>query len=427
MTVEILHPGHLKIIQTARELGEITVGLLTDEAISKYKRLPLLNYEQRKIIVSNIQGVTNVIPQHDIDYTENLKQLKPDFLVHGDDWKRGPAKVIRQSAIDTLAEWGGKLIEPESTPGLSASFLSEEVRKIGTTPDLRRSSLRRLIGSKGLVRIMEVHNGLTGLIVEQTKVKDGLHVKEFDGMWESSLTDSTSKGKPDTGSVDVSSRIATIEQILEVTTKPIIVDADNGGLPEHFTFTVRSLERLGVSAVIVEDKIGAKKNSLFGTDVKQTQDSIEDFSRKINIGKKSQITEDFMVIARVESLILNKGQEDALKRTRAYIEAGADGIMIHSKSKEPNEIIEFCKAFKLLPKTVPLIVVPSTYDTIHEDELEELGVNVVIYANHLLRSAFPAMVKTAETILNSGRAMEVRDACLPIKEIINLIPGGDVH
>lgn len=425
MTADILHPGHLNIIKTAEALGEVTVGLLTDEAVAAHKRLPVLNYDQRKVIVENIKGVARVIPQKTMDYTENLRAMKPDFVVHGTDWQHGPASLIREQVIQVLKEWDGQLIEPQSTEGLTSSFLASELRKLGTTPEIRRKSLKRLLKVKPIVKIMEVHNGLTGLIVETTKVEDGLNVSEFDGMWESSLTDSASKGKPDTGSVDVSSRIQTIEQILEVTTKPMIVDVDNGGLPEHFVFTVKSMERHGISAIIVEDKIGVKRNSLFGTDVEQQQDSIEAFCHKIRTGKKAQVTDEFMIIARIESLILKQGQEDAIKRAKAYIDAGADGIMIHSQAKTPDEILAFCKEYNQIPNKVPLVVVPTSYDQITEEELAKNGVKIVIYANHLLRSAFPAMVKTAKSILTHKRSMEAREHCMSISEIINLIPHSD--
>ena len=426
MTVDILHTGHINIIKRARELGDVIVGLLTDEAVAKFKRLPLLGYDQRREIVENIRGVSEVVPQHDIDYTENLRRLRPDFVVHGDDWRSGPAAHVRNRVIEVLKEWGGRLVEPRAAEGLSSSFLVREMRKAGTTPDIRRTLLRKLVGAKPLVKVLEVHNGLTGLIVENTHVNVDGRMVEFDAMWESSLTDSASKGKPDTAAVDISSRIATIEQILEVTTKPIIVDADNGGLPEHLTFTVRSLERLGVSAVIIEDKAGAKRNSLFGTDVVQTQDSIDSFAQKIRAGKKSQVTEEFMIIARVESLILKQGLDDAIRRAEAYIEAGADGIMVHSNAASAKEFIEFCGVFNRLERRAPLVAAPTTYDTITERELIDAGVSVVIYANHLLRSAFPAMVRVAESILKHGRCFEVRDHCMPIEQIINLIPSGEI-
>jgi phosphoenolpyruvate phosphomutase len=422
MAVDFLHTGHLNIIAKAQELGEVVVGVLTDKAIASYKRLPVLEFEQRKIIFENLKGVSRVVEQDSASYETVLTELRPDYVVHGDDWKTGPQSKRRQEVIDLLAGWNGELVEPAFTEGLSSGKMASHVRSQGITPDLRRGTLKRLLDAKGLVRIIEVHNGLTGLIAESTTVEVDGEVREFDGMWESSLTDSTSKGKPDTQAVDISSRVSTIDQILEVTTKPIIVDADNGGLPEHFAFTVRTLERHGVSAVIIEDKIGAKRNSLFGTDVKQTQDTIEDFSSKISIGKKAQVTEDFMIIARIESLILKQGMEDALKRANAYVDAGACGLMIHSKEKKPDEILEFCKKFRAEHKSVPLIVVPSTYGIITEDELASVGVNIVIYANHLLRSAFPAMTKTAQTILKNKRCQEVDDFCMPIKEIISLIP-----
>jgi len=415
----------MNIFRVARELGDITVGLLTDKAIATYKRLPFLTYEERKAVVEGIKGVMDVVPQESRDYVENLQKLKPDYVVHGDDWRKGIQKDIRERVIEVLEEWGGELVEPGYTLDISSTELANAVREVGTTPAIRMKQLRRLLEVKPLVRVLEAHNGLSGLIVEKTQVTEGNKLKEFDGIWISSLTDSTAKGKPDIGAVDLTSRVNTIEQVLEVTTKPIIVDVDNGGLTEHFVFMVRTLERLGVSALIVEDKVGLKKNSLFGTDVGQTQDSVENFSNKISAGKQAQVTRDFMIVARIESLILKAGMKDALERARAYIKAGADGIMIHSKEKRPDEILEFCGEYSKLNVKVPLVAVPTTYDTITESELVEAGVDIVIYANHLLRSAYPAMKEVAETILRNERLSEVGDKCMPVNEILNLIPGGN--
>ncbi|MFK7832132.1 MAG: phosphoenolpyruvate mutase [Winogradskyella sp.] len=423
MSADLIHPGHLNILNEAAKLGEVTVGLLTDKAIASYKRLPYLEYDQRKIVLENLKAVHKVIPQETLDYRPNLNQEKPDFVVHGDDWKEGVQKQTRQQVIDTLETWGGKLVEVPYTKGISSTQLNNALKEIGTTPDIRRARLRRLIESKEIVRIIEAHNGLTGLIAEQITVDINGQKREFDGMWASSLTDSTSMGKPDIEAVDITSRTNNINNLVEVTTKPIIFDGDTGGKIEHFVFTVRTLERLGVSAVIIEDKIGLKKNSLFGTDVQQYQDTIENFSKKIQAGRNARVTKDFMVIARVESLILKAGMEDALARAKAYIEAGADGIMIHSKETSPDEILEFCSKYNEFSKKAPLIAVPSSYNTITEDELATAGVNVVIYANQLLRSAYPAMVETAKSILTHKRSYESRDNCISIKEILELIPG----
>ncbi|MEO6695298.1 MAG: phosphoenolpyruvate mutase [Ignavibacteria bacterium] len=424
MSADLIHPGHLNIIKEASKLGEVTVGLLTDKAIAGYKRLPYLTFDQRKIIIENIKGVEKVIAQETLDYVPNLIMLKPDYVVHGDDWKKGIQSNTRQRVIDTLKEWNGELVEIEYTKGISSTQINKSLKEIGTTPDIRMKRLKRLLEVKPLVRLIEAHNGLTGLIVENFQLIKNNTSKEFDGMWLSSLTDSTAKGKPDIEAVDVTARMQTLNDIIEVTTKPIIYDGDTGGRPEHFVFTVKTLERLGVSAVIIEDKTGLKKNSLFGTDVDQTQDSIEDFSHKISTGKKCQITNDFMIIARVESLILKKGIEDAITRAKAYIDAGADGIMIHSKEKDPKEILEFCNEFKKFEKKVPLVAVPSTYNIITEKELQDAGVNIVIYANQLLRSAYPAMIETAEMILENERSHEADNKMMPVSEILRLIPGG---
>ena len=423
MSADIIHTGHLNIIHEAQKYGSVTVGILTDEAIASYKRLPYLTYEQRATIVSNLKGVEEVVPQTQLDYTENLLRLKPDYVVHGDDWKQGVQQQTREKIIKTLAQWGGQVIDVPYTKGISSTMLNERLKEIGTTPDIRLKTLRRLINAKKIVRICESHSGLTGLIIENTHVMVNNVRHEFDGMWASSLTDSTSKGKPDIEAVDLTTRLHDLNDALEVTTKPIIFDGDTGGKIEHFAFTVRTLERLGISAIIIEDKVGLKKNSLFGTAVKQEQDSIEGFCAKIRAGKQAQITEDFMVIARIESLIAGKGVEDALERAAAYIEAGADGIMIHSKEKTGDDIKQFCKALREKNASIPIVVVPTTYNHITEDELSSWGVNIVIYANHLLRAAYPAMVNCAKSILEHGRSLEANDLCMPIKEILELIPG----
>ncbi|PIP31490.1 phosphoenolpyruvate mutase [bacterium (Candidatus Gribaldobacteria) CG23_combo_of_CG06-09_8_20_14_all_37_87_8] len=426
MRADLIHNGHIKILEIARGYGEVIVGLLTDEAIATYKRAPLLKYEQRKQIVENLLGVSKVIPQKTLDYVENLRKIKPDIVVHGDDWRTGVQRETRERVVNALKEWGGTLVEPKYDPHILSITPEDYLFSQGVSPMHRLRELRRLLSFKPLIRILEAYNGLSGLIAEKAKVIKGEKTLEFDGIWESSLTDSVSKGKPDIATVDVTSRIQTIEQILEVTTKPLIVDGDNGGLIEHFVFTVKSLERLGVSAVIIEDKIGSKRNSLFGTDVYQEQDTIADFCEKINCGKKAQVTDDFMIIARIESLILKIGIEDALKRAKAYIDAGADGIMIHSKEKTPEEIFEFCEKYKKIKFRVPLVAVPSTYSSVREKQLEKAGVRIVIYANQLLRSAYPAMVNAAESILRHGRAQEAdRKYCISVAEVLKLIPGAN--
>lgn len=422
MGTDLVHHGHINIIEKARELGEVTIGLLSDEAVSKFARVPFLSFDERKQILENIKGVHEVIPQEELDYEKNLKALKPDFVVHGDDWKTGPQRHIRDKVIKTLAEWGGELVEPEYTSGISSTGLRQALKEIGNTPDIRRRMLRRMLDNNHLVKVMETHNGISGLIVEDTKVELDGEVREFDAMWLSSLTDSTAKGKPDTEYVDRTSRFATINDILDVTTKPMILDGDTGGVAEHFAMLVRNIERLGLSAVVIEDKVGLKRNSLFGTEVEQTLDTIEGFCEKIQAGKKAQVTDEFMIFSRLESLIADKGMEDALTRAKAYIAAGTDGIMIHSRHKDGKEIMEFMKEYQKFEVKVPVISVPSSYNQFTEDELKAAGFNIVIYANHLLRTAFPAMKKTAESILTHKRSKEVDGDCMSIKEILTILP-----
>jgi len=424
MSADLVHPGHLNIIKKAKELGDVVIGLLTDQAIASYKRVPYMTYEERRAVIEEIKGVTRVIPQDTLDYVPNLKSLRPDYVVHGDDWREGVQAKTRQKVIDALSEWGGELVEVPYTKGISSTRLQSAIKEVGTTPEIRLKSLKRMLNAKPLLRFLDIHTALSGLIIENARVETEDGFREFDGMWGSSLTESTSKGKPDIEAVDITSRLLTLNEVLEVTTKPILFDGDTGGRIEHFGFTVKTLERLGVSAVVIEDKTGLKKNSLFGTEVDQTQDSIENFSLKIQAGKAAQATRDFMIIARIESLILKRGMDDALARARGFLAAGADGILIHSREKSPDEVFEFCRHYNQFPNRKPLVVVPTSYNQVTEQEFIDHGVNIVIYANQLLRSSYPAMVTTAKSILLHGRSLEAEAKMMSIKEVIELIPGG---
>ena len=421
-STDIIHSGHLAILRKAAQLGELTVGVLSDNAVASFKRYPLLPFEERKNLFENINGVSRVVCQDTLSYKGVIEELRPDILVHGDNWRQGFQKPIREEAEALLREYGGELVEfpYSSSPELLA--IEQRSRADASLPDIRRARLKNLLDLKGCVRIMEAHSGLSGLIVENAAVYQDGYARSFDGMWVSSLCDSTMKGKPDIELVDMTSRLQTINEIMDVTTKPIILDGDTGGLTEHFVHHVKTLERMGVSAIIIEDKIGLKKNSLFGTEVEQQQDSIENFCAKIQAGKHAMRTKDFMIIARIESLILEQGMEDALRRAFAYAGAGADGIMIHSRRKEPDEIFEFVEKFRAEDAVTPIVVVPTSFNSVTEEEFQARGVNIVIYANQLIRSAFPAMMRTAECILENHRAKEADEQCMPIKEILTLIP-----
>ena len=418
---DVIHDGHLNILNEAKKYGRVIVGCLSDKALIRYNRFPTVSQEERVKLYRSLEGVDEVVIQADMLYDDVLMLIQPDIVIHGDNWKEGPEKAIRDHVEKIVKGYGGELIDIPYTYNEKVKKLDLQLKEKLSMPEYRRKRLRQLIEMTPVVKTMEAHSGLTGLIVEKTVVEHEGKLDQFDAMWVSSLCDSTAKGKPDIELVDMTSRFRTIDDIMEVTTKPIIFDGDTGGLTEHFVYTVRSLERMGVSAVIIEDKTGLKKNSLFGTEVEQTQASIEDFSEKIAAGKKAQLTDDFMIIARIESLILERGMEDALERAAAFVKAGADGIMIHSRRKDPAEILEFCDKFRETDKKTPIVVVPSSFNTITEAELAEHGVNIVIYANQLTRSAFPAMKKTAEDILKYHRAKEVDDRLMPIKDIITLI------
>ena len=421
-STDMLHSGHIAIIKKAEKLGKLVVGILSDEAVASFKRFPLIPYEDRKTLFENIWGVSRVIKQETLSYRDVLNELKPDIVVHGDDWQEGFQKPIREEVVEILNGYGGELVEFPYDKDSRYDELEKQSRLQLGMPDYSRGRLRKLINLKKTVTALEAHSGITGLIAEKTTVLQNGRTYQFDAMWVSSLCDSTAKGKPDIELVDMTSRFRTIDDIMEVTTKPIIFDGDTGGLAEHFVYTVRSLERMGVSMVIIEDKVGLKKNSLFGNEVQQTQDSIENFSAKIAAGKRAQKTKDFMICARIESLILEKGMEDALERAFAFVQAGADAIMIHSRKKEPTEIKEFIAKFRAKDTTTPIVLVPTSFNTVYEDEWKEMGANVIIYANQLTRTGFPAMQNAAKTILENHRAKECDDLCMPIKDIITLIP-----
>ncbi len=421
LSADILHEGHINILKIANKFGDVTVGLLTDQAIASYKKIPHLSYKQREIVLKNIKYVKKVIPQKTLDYRPNLIMLKPNYVVHGDDWKTGIQRQTRQRVIRTLKKWKGRLIEPNYTKNISSTLIKENILKVGTSPDTRKSKLRRVMNAKKIVRILESHSALTGMMIENLKIIKNENYNEFDGMWSSSLTDSVLRGKPDNQSVDYSTRISGLNEIFEVTTKPLIFDADNGGRLEHLPYMIKSLERMGVSAAIIEDKVGLKKNSLFKNQKGTKQDSIQGFCKKIKKAKETKISDNFLIIARVESLILGKSLNDALKRAIAYSKAGADAILIHSKKNTPNEVFSFAKKFKKSKYFKPMVAVPSSYSKTYEKDLIKNGFKIVIYANHLMRASYPAMTSAAKTILLNKRSYELEKKISSIKEIISLI------
>ncbi|MDX1608404.1 MAG: phosphoenolpyruvate mutase [Candidatus Spechtbacterales bacterium] len=423
MCADILHPGHLNIIKEGQKLGEVVVGLLTDEAVASYKRLPLMSYDQRFEVVNNIKGVSNVIPQTTLDYRPNLLKLKPDYVVHGADWQSGTQEKTRQQVLDAISEWGGSLVEPKYTEGISSTKMHEKIKSVGISPDMRLSQLNRLLHAKKTVRAIEAHNGLSAIVAENTQIKnESGEIEQFDALWISSFTDSTAKGKPDIELIDKTSRLATINEILDVTTKPILVDGDTGGHPKHFAHTVKALERLGISAVVIEDKNGLKRNSLHKDKNEHSQEDIDVFVSKIRAGLEARINDEFMVIARIESFILGKDQKDALSRAKAYIDAGASAIMIHSKDKNGSDVKKFCEFYNKFENRRPLMLVPTSYNKTTEEELSEWGANIIVHANHLLRASYPAMQKAAKVILESNRSFEVEEICTPVEEFFKIIP-----
>ena len=421
-STDMIHSGHIEIIRKAEKLGNLIIGVMSDEAVASYKRFPLLPYEERKTMFENITGVTKVVEQKTLSYKDVLEKYRPDIVVHGDDWKEGFQKPLRNEVCTILASYGGQLVEFPYSKNEKYEEIERRARSELSLPDIRRSRLRKMLAAKGLIIAMEAHDGITGLICEKTVISDQGGAHQFDAMWSSSLCDSTAEGKPDIELVDMTSRFRHINEIMEVTTKPIIFDGDTGGFTEHFVYTIRTLERMGVSMIIIEDKTGLKKNSLFGTEVTQTKDFIENFCEKIAAGKKAQKTRDFMICARIESLILERGMEDVSARAFAFTRAGADAIMIHSRKKDPSEIFEFVEMFRKEDMLTPIVVVPTSFNTVTEEEFKEKGVNIVIYANQLTKTGFPAMQAAARTILENHRAKEADDMCMSIKDIITLIP-----
>lgn len=420
-STDIIHSGHINIIQKAAQLGRVVAGVLCDRCVAIYEKYPLLPEQERVKILENITGIDRVVVQNDIYYDEVIRKLRPDYVVHGDNWRTGYQKPVRERVIETLKEWGGELVEFPYTSNETLATISQSLESRVGMPETRRQWLQYKMKSGEITRIMEAHDGLSALLVERTKVGQPGKESVYDGLWISSLCDSTVKGKPDTELVDLTARLQTVSQILDVTTKPIVFDMDTGGMLEHFVYNIATIEKAGVSAVIIEDKTGLKRNSLFGTSVEQNQESIGNFCEKIRAGKSVIKSGNFMLIARIESLILKQGLEDALARAMAYVEAGADGIMIHSKETSPQEVFAFCDQFRAVDPVTPIVAVPTTYCSVTEEELLARGVNMVIYANQLLRASYPMMEKTARSILEHHRALESEDMCMSIKHILSLI------
>jgi phosphoenolpyruvate mutase len=423
LTADPLHHGHINIIREASKLGDLYIGLLTDSAIAPNKRLPFLTWHQRKKIVENIVGVKMVIAQDEWDYAPTIRTLKPDIMVHGTDWLDGPLAPFRARALEALGSYGGDLVEIPYTKDVSSSAIQSFQFQNGILGEVRTNSLKRLIVAKDIVRILEAHNPLSGILVEESFIDVNGIRKEFDGMWSSSLTDSTSRGLPDTEALSLNWRINNISDIFAVTTKPLIIDADTGGQIDHFELAVRQMDKLGISACIIEDKKGLKRNSLLGNSVEQTIEDPKIFSKKIEVGRNARINPNFMVIARIESLILDRGIDDAIERAFLYTDAGADGIMIHSRMTTPNETFEFAEIYRKKFPDVPLVIVPTTFNSVNEQQLVNVGFNVVIYANHMLRAAVPAMRRAAEGILRNGRSKEIEGDIEKMSSILSLIPG----
>ncbi len=422
MTMEILHNGHLKILKEARRHGRVTVGLLTDQALENKKALPLLSFEQRREILEALDCVDEVIAQDTWGFDAVLDRHKPKVFVHGDKWD-GPLQGMRERVIAKLESYGGQFVELPYSHEFDTGNIAPQMTAALASPYARQKAFRRLLQSHRLVRLLEAHSPLAALIGENMQVEREGKTLQFDGFWSSSLTDSTEMGLPDIEALDMSRRFQNIDEIFEVTTKPLVMDADTGGKPEHFELRARTMERMGIAAAIIEDKTGLKKNSLLGTDVPQTQATVEQFCEKIQAGIEGQKYNGMMIIARLESLILGKGVDDALMRAEAYVAAGAGAVMIHSKETEPDEVFAFTGQFRQTHPTIPIVVVPSSYNRVMDHELQAHGVKVIIYANHMLRASYKAMDKVARAILANGRTAEIEDDIISIKQILKLIPG----
>ncbi|MDJ0824059.1 MAG: phosphoenolpyruvate mutase [Rhodobacter sp.] len=422
MTAEILHNGHLRILKEAKKHGRVTVGLLTDRALENKKPIPLLSFEQRKEILEALDCVDEVIAQDEWDYDACIDTHKPRVFVHGDKWD-GPLTGMRERAIARLESYGGTFVELPYSHEFDGTHIAPQMAASLATPFAKQKAFRRMMQSKRLVRFLEAHSPLAALIGEHTKVQRNGDVLQYDGFWSSSLTDSTEMGLPDIEALDVTRRLQNIDEIFEVTTKPLVFDADTGGKAEHFELKVRTMERMGIAAAIIEDKTGLKKNSLLGTSVPQTQASIPEFQEKIRAGIEGQKYRGMMIIARLESLILGQGIDDALRRADAYVTAGAGAVMIHSKERDPAQVFAFTDAFAQDHPEVPIVAVPSSYNTVHDHELQAHGIKMIIYANHMLRSSYKAMEQTARAILEHGRTAEIEDEIITIPQILKLIPG----
>ena len=423
LTADLIHAGHINIINEALKYGQLLIGLITDQAISKEKRLPLLSYFDRKALLLNIKGVKDIVPQEDWDYSINLQKYKPDFFIHGDDWNTSEYKIIKNNCINVLSAYGGKLIEIAHTPNINSDLVVDKIRKLKNVSSLRQNTLKRLLQSKSFIKIIEVHSPMSAMIIDNLKINNERGSNFFDGFWSSSLSDSTLFGRPDIESLDIASRLNMINNIFHATTKPLVMDIDTGGLLEHLEINIKTIEQAGVSAVVIEDKKGLKKNSLFGNEVIQHQEDVKVFQEKIKLINTIKVNDNFLCIARIESLILDKGLEDALHRASSYVDAGADMVLIHSRKKTPDEVFLFANEFKRDHPNIPLACIPTSFYTVTEGLLQDKGFNLSIYANHLIRASYKHMEKIAKSILTYQTSQYIEEDIESVKDILNLIPG----
>ncbi len=402
MSADLVHPGHINLLREAASLGRVTVGLLTDRAISSYKRMPFLTFEQRRAVIEHIAFVTAVVPQDTLDYTDNLRLLRPDFVVHGDDWRNGVQAQTRRRVLDVLREWGGTLVEPPYTEGISSTALRMAAMDIGFAPGVRQRRLRRMLDCKPLVRVMQAHDGLSAHIVDRLEETTQGAPREYDAIWVDSLAGAPIRGKPDPLPFDLSSRLVTLHEILDATTKPLICNAGGAGHAAGVTAAVRTLERIGVSAIVIDTEVTDRRAVPAMAASAPPQDDMAAFIREIAAARDARVTPDFMIIARINDRTRDCGADRMMARAAAGVDAGADAVMCDSDPVNPDGIFDLCRRYRRLMNGHPLLVGLSGTEGLQEHDLASAGASMVVYTDTLLRAAREAMISAASQVLSCG-------------------------
>jgi len=415
MVGDMLHVGHINILKTAARLGRVTVGVLTDRAVVGYKRLPLLAFEDRVRVVESIADVAAVVPQKTLSYVENLRALRPDYVVHGDDWRYGDqVSRARAEVIATLGEWGGELVEVAYTKGISSTAIHRSGAADALFSGTRQGRLRRLLAAKPTLRIVEAHSGLSAKIAAEVRGPDG--ATGFDAVWQSGLTDAIHRGKSDGGAVDRGRRLQAVEEILDAGPLPLIYDGRAAGRPETVFDLTRALDKAGVSALCLGDRSDPDRTG--------PEMSPAETVAQIEAVRAACPTGAVMAISRIVVAAPGNGGsgalDRALDRALALLEAGSDAVMFDSAADTAEPILDIAARLRRQRRDVPLFAAQSDRWGAPIHRFENAGIDAVVYETHLLRATVAPMRRAATALLAEGTGPA--PDLTPLPELRGLFP-----